>query len=179
MTWRAGCGPAPGVRHKRRVRVTAIDTTGSSDTFRRGELSEWSKVLDSKSSVPPKGTAGSNPALSARRLPVIDKIRTIMAVRVAVRRGDRAVEGARLEIVCARKGTGGSNPFLSAGSIGSPRVRASTDAGASGGTHASRAAYEFFSRRNRLASCELSPQRLRFACGANVPRVVVPPTKTR
>jgi dihydrodipicolinate reductase len=29
-----------------------IDTTGSSDTFRRGELSEWSKVLDSKSSVP-------------------------------------------------------------------------------------------------------------------------------
>jgi hypothetical protein len=31
------------------------------------------------------------------------------------RRGDRAVEGARLEIVCTpNKGTGGSNPPLSA-----------------------------------------------------------------
>jgi hypothetical protein len=35
----------------------------------------------------------------------------------AVWRGDRAVEGARLEIVCARKGTAGSNPALSAGSL--------------------------------------------------------------
>src|SRR5262245_885734 len=33
----------------------------------------------------------------------------------AIRRGDRAVEGARLEIVCTpNKGTGGSNPPLSA-----------------------------------------------------------------
>jgi hypothetical protein len=31
-----------------------------------------------------------------------------------IRRGDRAVEGARLESVCARKGTAGSNPALSA-----------------------------------------------------------------
>jgi hypothetical protein len=44
---------------------SVIDTTAPSGIFRRGELSEWSKVLDSKSSVPPKGTAGSNPALSA------------------------------------------------------------------------------------------------------------------
>ena len=35
--------------------------------------------------------------------------------RLFVRRGDRAVEGARLEIVCTpNKGTGGSNPPLSA-----------------------------------------------------------------
>ena len=31
------------------------------------------------------------------------------------RRGDRVVEGARLEIVCALTGTAGSNPALSAG----------------------------------------------------------------
>jgi hypothetical protein len=36
-------------------------------------------------------------------------------VDIANRRGDRAVEGARLEIVCTpNKGTGGSNPPLSA-----------------------------------------------------------------
>src|SRR5690606_4598331 len=32
----------------------------------------------------------------------------------ALGRGDRVVEGARLEIVCARNGTEGSNPSLSA-----------------------------------------------------------------
>lgn len=56
-----------GTRGRARECDVTIDTTGSSDTFRRGELSEWSKVLDSKSSVPPKGTAGSNPALSAKQ----------------------------------------------------------------------------------------------------------------
>ena len=35
--------------------------------------------------------------------------------QLIARRGDRAVEGARLEIVCTpNKGTGGSNPPLSA-----------------------------------------------------------------
>ena len=32
-----------------------------------GEVSEWSKVLDSKSSVP-QGTVGSNPTLSASKI---------------------------------------------------------------------------------------------------------------
>ena len=36
-------------------------------------------------------------------------------LEITKRRGDRAVEGARLEIVCTpNKGTGGSNPPLSA-----------------------------------------------------------------
>jgi hypothetical protein len=53
----------------------------------------------------------------------------------AVWRGDRAVEGARLEIVCARKGTAGSNPALSAGSlrvVSRPSRLLLTAAGASG-----------------------------------------------
>jgi hypothetical protein len=41
--------------------------------------------------------------------------RTRQVFEITERRGDRAVEGARLEIVCTpNKGTGGSNPPLSA-----------------------------------------------------------------
>ena len=107
--------------------LEAIDRLVRSDTLRRGELSEWSKVLDSKSSVPPKGTAGSNPALSAKGCAATQaKLRFVGVVSSVIGhprdpqcgsdwRGDRAVEGARLEIVCAGNGTAGSNPALSAG----------------------------------------------------------------
>lgn len=44
--------------------ATLVDTPRWFASFRRGELTERSKVLDSKSSVP-TGTKGSNPLLSA------------------------------------------------------------------------------------------------------------------
>jgi hypothetical protein len=36
-----------------------------------------------------------------------------LSLRPVLWRDDRAAEGARLEVVCARKGTEGSNPSLS------------------------------------------------------------------
>jgi hypothetical protein len=47
-------------------------------------------------------------------------------LEIPIGRGDRAVEGARLEIVCTpNKGTGGSNPPLSAiNSVALDRVKA-------------------------------------------------------
>ena len=48
-------------------------------------------------------------------LALIEQGSTRQVLEIPVRRGDRAVEGARLEIVCApNKGTEGSNPSLSA-----------------------------------------------------------------
>ena len=68
-------------------------------------------MLDSKSSVP-TGTKGSNPLLSAKLFD--DKLRTAAAPTPragadayrkadSAWRGDRVVEGARLEIVCAER----------------------------------------------------------------------------
>ena len=93
--------------------------------FRRGGLAEWSKALDSKSSVPvtvpwvriPRPPLPRTPRVfeglffeptaaqlgSSSRASVLDD-----------GRGDRVVEGARLEIVCTGNGTVGSNPTLSA-----------------------------------------------------------------
>ena len=87
--------PAPRARGRQRV-IVVVDTQKRSGKVRGGELTERSKVLDSKSSVLARA-----PRVRIPRSPL-------------VWRGDRAVEGARLEIVCAREGTGGSNPFLSA-----------------------------------------------------------------
>ena len=43
----------------------AINLFGNVSALFRGEVTEWPKVYDWKSYVPHKGTAGSNPALSA------------------------------------------------------------------------------------------------------------------
>ena len=53
--------------------------------------------------VVPSGTGGSNPPLSVSLYPVCVFWKDV-----------RVVEGARLEGVCAREGTEGSNPSLSA-----------------------------------------------------------------
>ena len=92
----------------RTPRATAVDTPKCFASFRRGELSEWSKVRDSKSRVP-RGTKGSNPLLSAtffdlqvddRRSPCPKAEAEAYRKADSVWRGDRVVEGARLEIVC-------------------------------------------------------------------------------
>jgi hypothetical protein len=59
-----------------------------------------------------KVTVGSNPTLSAI---ILDRHRPISRISWIDRRGDRVVEGARLEIVCSvYSATVGSNPTLSA-----------------------------------------------------------------
>ena len=46
---------------------------------------------------------------------IVDTVEGVPVVEFPIGRGDRAVEGARLEIVCTpNKGTEGSNPSLSA-----------------------------------------------------------------
>ncbi len=40
-----------------------------------------------------------------------------------IRRDDRAAEGARLEVVCTRKGTEGSNPSLSESLFVSEKIK--------------------------------------------------------
>ena len=77
-------------------------------------------MLVSKTSVP-QGTVGSNPTLSANTVAHAadhNEARTsgeeADASRMHVRRGDGVADRARLESVCARKGTVGSNPTLSA-----------------------------------------------------------------
>ena len=62
-----------------------------------------------------KVTVGSNPTLSASTQVEIDLSSKINPTRRFNRRGDRVVEGARLEIVCSvYSATVGSNPTLSA-----------------------------------------------------------------
>ncbi len=82
-----------------------------------GEVAEWSKALDSKSSVG-QLTEGSNPSLSAKSTHVRRWGRVSGEVT-------ELAYGARLEIVCARKGTEGSNPSLSAVKIEFDRARRS------------------------------------------------------
>ena len=77
-------------------------------------------------------------------------------------RGDRVAEGARLEIVCARKGTAGSNPALSAGS---PSDSSAAEA-----------------LGLQLSVRTLMQRRPSHSRGAGAPAargIVVPPTKTR
>ena len=100
---------------------SVVDSLGPSDKFPRGELTEWPKVLDSKSSESarapwvriPRSPPGGRPQRNHGARP---EIFDVMSVSVSIEdwRGDRVVEGARLEIVCTRKGTVGSNPTLSA-----------------------------------------------------------------
>ena len=64
-----------------------------------------------------KGHGGSNPSLSgwarSSSLPGVGVVVNPSAIRAHDRRGVRVAEGARLESVCTRKGTAGSNPALS------------------------------------------------------------------
>jgi hypothetical protein len=85
-----------------------------------------------------------------------------LALRIQTWRGDRAAEGARLEIVCTLNGTEGSNPSLSAGPSSSRRQTKSM---------------KFMSR---AMTCKHADQH-ELVVTANTSRrgVVVPPTQTR
>ena len=92
-----------------------VDTLLGFARFRRGELAERSKALDSKSSVP-----ATVPWVRIPRSPpdtffaALGRERERFDPSSSTWRGDRVVEGARLEIVCTGNGTEGSNPSLSA-----------------------------------------------------------------
>ena len=75
-----------------------------------GEMRERSIRAVSKTVVP-QGTGGSNPPLSVF---LTEPYSSISSTNYSsVWRDVRVVEGTRLEVVCARKGTEGSNPSLS------------------------------------------------------------------
>ena len=97
------------------VMVPDIDRTSCFGKFRRGELTERLKVLDSKSSVSARAPwvrIPCSPPVRGSRCLGLDGSGTTAVV--PIRRGDRVVEGARLELVCVGNGTEGSNPSLSA-----------------------------------------------------------------
>ena len=82
-------------------------------------MAEWSIAPDSKSGVPARVSGVRIPLSPSRRY--VNEI-VNFAQKAKDRnyfwRGDRVVEGARLEIVCtAKSGTEGSNPSLSASKI--------------------------------------------------------------
>ena len=79
-------------------------------------MAEWSKAIDSKSIVLFKGDRGfeSHPLLQRYAGPYEALEPFTIHSRNYLRRGGRAVEGARLESVCRFTPTEGSNPSLSA-----------------------------------------------------------------
>ena len=86
----------------------AASTRTTSTDIRRGQRpSTRQSVSGLENRCGGNLTVGSNPTLSA-------SIPRLVSER-AYWRGDRVAEGARLEIVCVREGTEGSNPSLSAG----------------------------------------------------------------
>ena len=77
---------------KRASLVFQAHSRQQEEAVKHGEVAEWTKAVDSKSTVG-QPTVGSNPTLSA-------PLSCVSAELCFLWRGDRVDEGARLERVC-------------------------------------------------------------------------------